>query len=163
MNKQISKEIVINAEGESNNGNCVTTYCVEQNKFYTSMKDTAKGVGTSVSNVSLTVNRKQKTCNGYHICRADRIAEYFPDIVKYWDSLDLEEMKAKATAWDTYMEVKNAKAKAKEELERKREIHIKLVAKGNESIAKGNKTLAKADKMLMEIQALEGKLMKMEA
>jgi hypothetical protein len=155
MNKQISKEIVINAEGESNNGNCVTTYCVEQNKFYTSMKDTAKGVGTSVSNVSLTVNRKQKTCNGYHICRADRIAEYFPDIVKYWDSLDLEEMKAKATAWDTYMASKNAKAKAKEELERKREIHIQLVEKAN-------KATAKADKMLMEIQVLEGKLMEME-
>ena len=163
MNKQISKEIIVKAEGKRTNGNCKMVYCIETETFYASVTDAAEALGTSIFCASNVIRGKQKTCNGFHIFEVSKAKEHLTDIAQYYRDMNLAEMRAKATAWDAYMEAKNAKAKAKEELERKKEIHIKLIAKGNESIAKGNKALAKADKMLMEIQVLEGKLMEMEA
>ena len=156
MKKQISKEVVINAEGKRTNGNCKMVYCIETETFYASLTDAAEALGTSIYCASNVICGKQKTCNGFHIFEVSKAKEHLTDIAQYYRDMNLAEMKAKATAWDTYMASKNAKAKAKEELERKREIHIQLVEKAN-------KATAKADKMLMEIQALEGKLMEMEA
>ena len=162
MNKQISKEIIVKAEGKRTNGNCKMVYCIETETFYASVTDAAEALGTSIFCASNVIRGKQKTCNGFHIFEVSKAKEHLTDIANYYRSLHLEELKAKATAWDTYMAAKNAKEKAKGEIARKREMHIKLVAKGNEAIAKGNETLAKADAMLREIQALEGKLSEME-
>ena len=162
MKKQISKEIIINAEGKRNNGNCKMVYCIETETIYASVTDAAESIGTTVANVSLAINGKQKTCKGFHIFKADEAKEHLQDIADYYRSQHLEELKAKATAWDAYMEAKNAKAKAQAEIARKREMHTKLVAKGNEAIAKGNQTLAKAEKMLIEIQNLEYAAREME-
>ena len=163
MNKQISKEIIVKAEGKRTNGNCKMVYCIETETFYASVTDAAEALGTSIFCASNVIRGKQKTCNGFHIFEVSKAKEHLTDIAQYYRDMNLAEMRAKATAWDAYMEAKNAKANLQAEIARKREMHTKLVTKGNEALAKGNKTLAKAEQMLIEIQNLEYKAREMEA
>lgn len=109
-NINLTNATTIEAYGIHTNGNCKKVYCIEKRKAYTSLTDAALDLGCSLDAVSNVIRGKQNTCNGYHIIDLSKAGEAFSMVVGYLP--DIEEIRAKAMAYDKMMAEQEAKRKA---------------------------------------------------
>ena len=148
---------IIKANEIKVNGNSKEVRCVTNGKFYPSMKHAAMDAGVASSSMSYAI--KHKT-----LCKGKKYrweSDTETNVMEMGRQLaEMEELRAKAKAYDKLM----AEQKAKEEAEAKRlaaerkakEDHEKAIAKAKENIAKYE---AEVERRKAKLNYAEKKLM----
>ena len=113
----INNESTIKADGIHTNGNCKPVICIDTGEVFTSAMDAAEKIGVHFATMSATCLGKVKTCKGKHYCYLANVSENLDALtarIKY-----LNELEAKAKAWDDLKAKEEAARKAEQERKEK--------------------------------------------
>lgn len=132
---KLHNETTIKANGVHVNGNSKAVLCIDTGEVFASMTDAAEHLGVTQANVSYTLNGRQRTCKGKHLCYLSKADEHLEAITNR--IREMQELEKKAAAYDAFMarqeeaaraerERQEKIAKANEKLERRREIVRRL-------------------------------------
>ena len=108
----INNQSTINGTGELNSAHCKPIICIDTGDVYTSVTDAANSIGCSYPHMVNHLKGKMKTCRGKHYCYLSDATENLDAIVTQLRSM--QELKAKAAAWDALQAEQEAARRAEE-------------------------------------------------
>lgn len=152
----IQNEANVNAEGAISSGHCDPCIILENGMVFTSQIDLAEYLGVSSAAVSNTICGRARTCKGYHIISASRLAEGFDAVLtrlretstmeedaKRWRAYQEEQERIRIAEERRLAEERKARqrheeevAKATAKVERCREIEERMRSQYNEATAR---------------------------
>ena len=146
----INNESTIKADGIHTNGNCKPVICIYTGEVFTSAMDAAEKIGVHFATMSATCLGKVKTCKGKHYCYLANVSENLDALtarIKY-----LNELEAKAKAWDDLKAKEEAARKAEQERKEKIEKTEAKLARHKAIIERLKAELARAEERATETE-----------
>lgn len=146
----INNESTIKADGIHTNGNCKPVICIDTGEVFTSAMDAAEKIGVHFATMSATCLGKVKTCKGKHYCYLANVSENLDALtarIKY-----LNELEAKAKAWDDLKAKEEAARKAEQERKEKIEKTEAKLARHKAIIERLKAELARVEERAMETE-----------
>lgn len=146
----INNESTIKADGIHTNGNCKPVICIDTGEVFTSAMDAAEKIGVHFATMSATCLGKVKTCKGKHYCYLANVSENLDALtarIKY-----LNELEAKAKAWDDLKAKEEAARKAEQERKEKIEKTEAKLARHKAIIERLKAELARAEERATETE-----------
>lgn len=150
----INNESTIKADGIHTNGSCKPVICIDTGEVFTSATDAAEKIGVHFSTMSATCLGKIKTCKGKRYCYLANVSENLDALtarIKY-----LNELEAKAKAWDDLKAKEEAARKAEEErleaIRKAEEERIKAEQERKEKIAKHEAKLERRKAIILRLK-----------
>ena len=139
----INNESTIKADGIHTNGSCKPVICIDTGEVFTSATDAAEKIGVHFSTMSATCLGKIKTCKGKRYCYLANVSENLDALTARIKHLN--ELEAKAKAWDDLKAKEEAARKAEEE-------RIKAEQERKEKIAKHEAKLERRKAIILRLK-----------
>ncbi len=141
---KVQGESKVTAKGISTNGNRKYVFCITTGEIFTSVKDTAKAIKSSQSNLSAHLAGLTAHCKGMRLCFLSDVTEHLDEIAS-----EFRIRSEKVAAYDKILAEQEAIRKANEELARRKE----ELAKHKANIKKLRKQLERETASMQEAEA----------
>lgn len=150
----INNESTIKADGIHTNRSCKPVICIDTGEVFTSATDAAKKIGVHFSTMSAACLGKIKTCKGKRYCYLANVSENLDALTTRIKHLN--ELEAKAKAWDELKAKEEAARKAEEErlaaIRKAEEERIKAEQERKEKIAKHEAKLERRKAIILRLK-----------